>query len=31
MVLEPEWQLKLEGNLSLEEELKVERLFQLNF
>ena len=29
MVLEREWLLRLEDNLSLEDELKVEKLYQL--
>ena len=31
MVLEQEWPLKLEDSLSLEEELKEEKLYQLKF
>jgi hypothetical protein len=31
MVLDPEWQLKQEGSLSLVGELKEEKLYQLKF
>ncbi len=31
MVLDPEWQLRLDGSLSHEDELKEEKLYQLKF